>query len=351
MTFNAIIVLLMFATAHNAAAETPVRPPANALATQLVQARSTSDTTAFDGVVEAVRQTALSAQVSGAIVALDAKVGDRVKAGQVLLRIDARAADQNVAASNAQVQAARAALDVAAKDFDRQRQLFDKAYISQAALDRAESQFKATQAQVNAQLAQAGVARTQTGFNVLRAPYAGIVSEVPAALGDMAMPGRTLLTIYDPTSLRVTASVPQTAIAQWTPNQPARTEIPGLSGHDGRITVSQVQVLPTVDASTHTVQVRVDLPAALSGATPGMFARLWLPVPASGTGAGQLAVPASAVIRRAEITGVYVIDSAGRPLLRMVRLGRVMGDNVEILAGLAAGERIALDPQAAARVR
>jgi multidrug resistance efflux pump len=92
---------------------------------------------------------------------------------------------------------------VAVKEFDRQKLLFEKNYTSQAALERAEAQFKATQAQVSAQLAQAGAARAQSGFFVVRAPYGGVIADVPAMLGDMAMPGRPLLTIYDPASLRV----------------------------------------------------------------------------------------------------------------------------------------------------
>ncbi|MEO8526678.1 MAG: biotin/lipoyl-binding protein, partial [Caldimonas sp.] len=88
------------------------------------QAAANAAASAFDGVVEAVRQTVIAAQVSGAVVQLDAKVGDRVRAGQVLLRIDARAADQNAAAGDAQVQSARSSLELASKDFERQKQLF-----------------------------------------------------------------------------------------------------------------------------------------------------------------------------------------------------------------------------------
>ena len=86
----------------------------------------------------------------------------------------------------------------------------------------------------------------------------------------------------------------------------------------------------------------------MQGAAPGMFARAWLP---GGAGEGRLFVPRRAVVRRAELAGVYVIDDQGRALLRQVRLGRAEGDEVEVLAGLSAGERIALEPQAAARER
>jgi multidrug efflux pump subunit AcrA (membrane-fusion protein) len=117
---------------------------------------------------------------------------------------------------------------------------------------------------------------------------------------------------------------------------------------------TRTTVLPTVDPATHTVQVRLDLPAdAARDASPGAFARAWLAAPsdAAQAAAPRLHVPAASIVRRAELTGVYVVDAAGRPLLRQVRLGPASGDEVEVLAGLAAGDRVATDPQAAARVR
>ena len=306
----------------------------------------------FNGVVEAVRQTVIAAQVSGAVVQLDAKVGDSVKAGQVLLQIDARTADQTAAASNAQVQSARASLEVATKEYERQKQLFQKNYISQAALERAESEYKATRAQVAAQGAQASAARTQSGLHVIRAPYSGVIAQVPVSLGDMAMPGRALVTVYDPSALRITAAIPQTIALQMAKGQLPRVELPDLAAQRQWVSPAHVQLLPTVDAATHTVQVRADLPAGLDGVAPGMFARLWLPSAGSGaTAVPGLSVPLSAVVRRAELTGLYVIDPHGRPLLRQVRLGSVDGGNVEILSGLMPGERVAADPEAAARIR
>jgi RND family efflux transporter MFP subunit len=346
LTIAALLVLTL--PAGGMAADlraVPARPAAGAQAS------------AFDGVVEALRTTVVAAQVPGAVVQLEAKVGDRVAPGQVLVRLDARAADQAAAASDAQVQAARASLEIATKDFERQKQLFQKNYISQAALERAESDFKSTSAQVTAQLAQSGAARTQSGFYVVRAPFAGIVAEVPVSLGDMAMPGRPLLTLYDPAALRVTASVPQTVASRLATGQLPSVELPGLPAANQWVVPLRVQVLPTVDPGTHTVQLRADLPAgqpgAWAGVVPGMFARLWLPVQVSGASAGTapLSVASASIVRRAEMTGLYVLDPDGKPVLRQVRLGRVDGEQVEVLSGLMAGERVASDPQAAARVR
>jgi hypothetical protein len=109
-----------------------------------------------------------------------------------------------------------------------------------------------------------------------------------------------------------------------------------------------VQVLPAADAATHTVTLRVDLAPGIA-ASPGQFARVWLPAVEAGVAASPW-VPLQAVVRRAEMTGLYVLDGGGKPLLRQVRLGRNDGVSVEVLSGLAIGERVAIDAQAAARL-
>lgn len=329
------------------------------LTTAPAQATGASHAMNYDGVVEAVRQTQIAAQVPGSVVELAVHAGDRVTAGQLLVRIDARTADQGVAASAAQVQAARAGLAVAQGEFERQQQLHAKKYISAAALERAEGQLKAARAQVEAQSAQAGAARTGAGLHTVRAPYAGVVAEVPVQLGDMAMPGRPLLTLYDPSALRVTASVPQTALANLAGGTlgaaQVRIELPGLPT-DQQPQATRVQLLPTVDAGTHTQQLRAELPTQFTHAVPGMFARLWLAaVPADSKAAdapkASVTVPLKSVLRRGEMTGVYVPDAQGRPLLRQVRLGPVAGDRVEILSGVAPGEAVVLDPLAVGSAR
>ena len=345
----ATLAWLCAAAGSLALAAEPARPAAQAaLATAMVQASQTQQASGFDGVVEAVRQTALAAQVAGAVVAIEVKAGDRVQAGQVLLRIDARAANQNAAASTAQVQAARAALDLAKQDFARQELLFKQNFISQAAFEQARAQFASAQAQALAQKAQAGASLTQTGFFVVKAPYAGVVSEVPVALGDMAMPGRPLLTVHDPQALRVSVALPQSAASALTDSTPAKLQFPGMAAAREWLLPTRQELLPTVDAQSHTATLRLYLPAGTAGLSPGQFARAWLPVAA--TGGARLEVPAASVVRRAEMTGLYVVGNDGRALLRQVRLGPVRGDRVEVLSGVSAGERVELDPQAAARM-
>ena len=264
-------------------------------------------------------------------------------------------------------QSARAALDLATRDVERQRHLYAQHYISQAALERAETQFRATTAQLTAQMAQASIAHIQADLTSIKAPYAGVIAEVPLAEGDMATPGKVILTMYDPSALRVTAHVPQAALAS--DDSDIRLELPGLPKEQQWLLHRQIHIMPTADASTHTAQVRIALvdeaplsqsPVAgihatthsdtHSGITPGMFARVWLP--GRNIGIARLYVPVSAIVRREEMTGVYVVQQGQQGqqvLLRQVRLGRVQQQMIEIVAGLSAGERVAVDAQSAIR--
>nr|WP_315469452.1 efflux RND transporter periplasmic adaptor subunit [uncultured Undibacterium sp.] len=318
-----------------------------------VRAASGDGNLNVDGVVEAVRNTVISAQIAGAIVQLPVQAGDAVKSGQLLVRMDARAAQQEFNASKAQVDAAKANLAVAEKDYERQKLLFEKNYISQAQLDRALAQFKSASAQANSQIAQAGAVQTQSGFYTINAPYNGIVSEMPSAVGEMMMPGKPIMTVYDPKELRVIVTVPQARISQLKAEQNLQIEFPSLPAAQRFVKPKKMTVLPLSDAATHTVQVRFDLPADAQAVNPGLFARVNLSLNAEPTNtksasANRLYVPRSAVIRRAELHAVYVINAQGKPILRQVKPGPVLLNEQEILSGVAAGEMIAIDPLAAA---
>ncbi len=338
-----------FAAAAIAAAPWLALPPARAagLATLTLSASPADQAYVADGRVEAVRQTVVAAQVPARVVELRVKAGDAVKAGQVLVRLDPRAAADQVAASQAQVAAAQAQLDAARKEYERNQHLYAKQYISRAAMDQAEANYKAAQAQAKAMVAQAGVASTQSSFTTLAAPYAGVVASVNVELGDMASPGVPLLTLYDPTELRVVATVPETYVAQLAAGAPVRIELPGAAADARSLDAAATVVLPTVDAATHTRQVRLALPASRQAVAPGMFARASFPLRAKGP--GRLTVPASAVVRRPEFNAVYVVGADGRPQLRQVRLGREGRDGVEVVSGLQAGDKVAVDAVAAAR--
>lgn len=336
-TFRAIIVAAALLPGTDAGAA--------GLELATVRSDAQAGSWAAEGSVEAVRWVDIAPQVAGRVVALPVKAGDMVKSGQLLARIDARAAQETATASAAQAEAARASYQVAQKEYVRQRQLLEKQYISQAAFDRAEAQYKAALAGANAQLAAANAARAQSAFFELNAPFAGIVADVPASIGDMAMPGHPLLTFYDPSALRVSAHLPEAAAIALKSGTALRLEFPNLKGAQHIFDTAHWNLLPAADPGSHTVELRIDLPEQFGTATPGNFARVWLPGERSGQ--THLYVPSKALFRRAELTAAYVVDNQGKVQLRVVRVGHESGGETEVLAGLSAGEHVALNPLAA----
>lgn len=312
-----------------------------ALATAPAELRQVDVTYAAEGVVEAVRQAVVAARVPGRIVELKVDAGDRVQAGQVLARIDEREAHQAVAEARAQVARAEADLANARANYERTQKLVAEKFMSAATLDKARADFRAAEAQLAAARAGADQAATSRGYAVVTAPFAGLVATRHAQVGEMAQPGLPVVTLYDPSEMRVVAAVPQvTAAALRGKVTRAYAELPTL----GRtLQAKAVTVLPAADTRTLTSDVRLDLPEAVPGAVPGTFARAQFAI---GT-AQRLVIPAQAVVRRSELAGAYVVTDAGAVQLRQLRLGERSGDRIEVLAGLAPGERVALDPAAA----
>ena len=175
------------------------------LKTAPVELREMDVDTTAEAVVEAVRQSTVSAQIAGRIVDLRFDVGDYVKKGEVIARIDERAVTQAEEASVAQVREAQAALANARAQYERNKQLLAQKFISQAALDQSEAAYKSAQARVSALLAGAGQAATERSFATIVAPYSGVVSARLVELGEMATPGKPLFTGFDPSTLRVTS--------------------------------------------------------------------------------------------------------------------------------------------------
>lgn len=325
---------------------------AGGLATALVTQSGSASVYTAEGTVEAVQSSSIAPQVSGSVMALPVKVGDHVNAGQLLVRIDTRLATQQAMSSQAQVSAAQAQMSAARSEYERKRRLYEKQYISQAALERAESDYKTAEAQTKAQLAQTGVSNVQTGLHTINAPYAGVIAEVMAEVGDMAMPGKPLLSIYNPKALRAVINVPQSQLADIKPSENVTVQVSAANEAERSLISTQMTILPTADSVTNMGKVRLTLPQALTSVRPGMFVRAALPVgKMPSQQQGQLQIPSKSVIRRSELVAVYVVDNQGRPNLRQVRLGRQIGENVEVFAGLQAGEKVALDPIAAANIK
>ncbi len=314
---------------------------AEGFATYPVSSRSEGASFTATGTVEAVRQGTLASQVSGRITEVRVRNGDEVEAGQPLIQIEVGDSADTVAASAAAASGAAARLVSARADFERAQRLQAQDYLSVAALQRAHAVLRSAEAEAAAAEAQARAARTRAAWHSVQAPYAGRVTDLWVSAGDLATPGKPLLGLYNPTALRVVAQVPESMATQVQTSMPAQLRV----GESALITIATWRLIPAVDPVTHSVEVRAELPPG-SGLEPGQFVNLLLPLHGA---TAEIRIPLSAVLRRSELVGVYVIDAQGVAHLRQVRLGPVTGNAVTVLSGLKSGERVALDPVTAGR--
>lgn len=329
--FSLAFFALTVAVAQPAGAAVP-------FATAPAAYREVDQTYAAEALVEAVNQSTVAAQIAGRIVQINFDVGDYVKKGEVIVRIDPTEASQALAGSQAQVAQAQALLQNAKANYERTQQLFNQKFISQAALDRALAEYKAAQAQAAASQAGAGQAATARSFTTVVAPYSGVVAARHVELGEMAAPGKPLMTGFDPKDLRVVANIPQYKLAEIRQSPRAAVEIPSL---DKWVQATGFTVLPAADVKTHTTRVRIDLPENTRDIIPGIYARAHFTVGK----AKKLLIPAAAVLHRSEVTAVYVVGAKDEVRLRQVRLGEAAAEGqVEVLAGLMPGEAVALEP-------
>lgn len=301
----------------------------------------------WDGVVEAVRQATLSAQTSGRVIEVNHDVGDHVAAGAVLLRISAVEQQAGVDSAVARLRSAEAAASEAEATWRRYAALADGQYVSKLQLDQARATRDAAVAARAAARAGVSEARQGTAYTVVRAPFAGIVSSRDVEPGESVVfggnliAGQTLMTVFAPDALRVEVGVPQSeaALIQATP-------VARVTFDDGRsVDATEVTVFPSADPSTQAVKVRVRLPKLEPVPKPGASARVAFP---GVKGAAYPRIPASALVRRGEVSAVYVVAD-GRLALRQLRLGERSGEQVEVISGLKPGESIAVDPVAAAQ--
>ena len=311
---------------------------ATGLAVAKAEFREVEQTYSVEGVVEAVRQSTVSAQISGRIKEVNFDVGDTVKKGQVLLRIDERETEQALVGSQAQVMQSQAALTQAKATYDRSLQLFEQKYISQSGLDKAKADYEMARAQAAASDAGESQSALARGYAAVLAPFGGVVASRMVEMGEMVTVGKPLMLGFDPSQMRVVVNVPQYKLAEIGLRPKVNIE---MTTPKRWIPAASVTVQPSADARTHSTQVRVTIPANVKGVYPGKFVRAHFVVGKT----KKLLIPASAVVRRSEVVGVYVVDVAGKARLRQVRVGEASGENeIEVLVGLNPGENVALDP-------
>jgi len=294
----------------------------------------------FDGVVEAMHRSTVSAETSGRIVELPYDVDDYVPEGDIIVRFDNESQKAQLASAQAGLEEARARLARARADFERMKRLVEKGTVSRSTFENAEAEYKSAKARVDAAQSELDKAREELDRTLVRAPYGGVVTDRHVELGEMAQPGTPLMTGLSLESLRVVVDVPQQFIGALREHQKATIFTPDGS----QVPAATLRVFPYADASTHTFRVRAVLPRGRHGVFPGMLVKV-----AFMTGQREvLLIPGQALVRRSELTAVYVRDPRdGSLALRQIRAGRRFNDRIQVLAGLESGEQVALDPVAA----
>ncbi|WP_461784018.1 efflux RND transporter periplasmic adaptor subunit [Prosthecobacter sp.] len=297
--------------------QTPAPSAAPPSVTVKVEAVKWSPHTAVEEVVGTVRskqRAVVEAKVSGRVLEYTATPGALVKAGDLLARLD-------VQEIQAKVDQARAMLDQAKRDFDRQKQL-----IASNATTRQE--FDATEARVKISTGAVSEAETMMSYAKVTAPFDGVVTRKLADVGDLAMPGKPLLEIEAPTSLRVEADLPEAILDRVKLGEKMAVRLAKVI--EG--TVSEIS--PVADPVSRTFNVKLDLPAT-EGLRTGQFGRVSVPV----AEVKLLLVPQSAVLKRGQMELVFVAQN-GKAALRLVKTGKMLEDRVEVLSGLEEGEQV-----------
>jgi RND family efflux transporter MFP subunit len=294
----------------------------------------------FDGVIEAVSRSTVSAQTSGEIIELPFDVNDFVPKGATIVRIDDTRQKAELDKAVADEAKAQARLREAESTFQRNRRLIKENAVSKSQLDKSEADLKSAQAQVELAAATLKQARQQWEYTTVTAPFDGVVVERFVELGEQVQVGTKLGTGLSLEKLRVKVEVPAHYAVRLRDGGQARVKTD--SGE--WIPSDELTFFPYADPASHSFTVRVDLPEGQYGLYPGMLVKVLFNVGEK----SFLVIPSMAIVHRSEVTGVYVVADDGSLRFRQLRLGReVPGELTVVLAGLQAGERIALDPVAA----
>jgi len=272
------------------------------------------------GTVRAKLRAVLEAKVSGRIEQMLAVPGATVKTGDLLAQLSAPEI-------RARLDQALALQQQAETDLKRFTALLEAGTLTRAEFDNA---------QAKARVAEAAVVEAETllSYTRITAPFAGVITRKLADVGDLAAPGKPLLEMEDATVLRLEADVPEAVVGRLKLGEKLSVRIASLErGLEGVVS----EIAPTADPNSRTFLVKLDLPAT-AGLRAGQFGRLAMPVGET----MALRVPTSAVVRRGQMELVFIV-SGGKAQLRLVKTGKRIGSEVELVSGVEAGEEIVVN--------
>jgi len=342
---GAVVVLVL--TAGCRSDDTPTETPPRPVRYEQVFTASSEQGRTFSGVAQAGSQAQVAFRVPGSVESVSVQVGERVRQGQILARLDAtdyviqqRQAEAALAQANAQLRNAEAT-------YERTQQLYANRGASQSDLDAARAQFTSAQAQVRSAEAQLRGAERQVSYTQLTAPLAGSVAEVGVDIGEQVSPGRPVVTISGTGQPEVEVPVPEGLIGRVRAGAPARVRLSALGDTEYDATITEVGVAPTGGATTFPVTVR--LKNADSQVRPGMAADVTLPMSSLASAQedstlNRVTVPMQSVGEDRDGRFVFVLESQGEDralaLRRRVQTGGFQGDAIEILNGVNSGDLV-----------
>lgn len=317
------------------------------------------------GTVEARTSSTISSTLMGTIQAINVKEGDRVKKDDVLVIIDDRQvsagldqAKAGLAEAKRALQAAEAAREGAKADaalaeatYNRYKRLRTEESVSRQEFDevnaryqkatngltQAEAMVAAATHRINRAKAAAMSARINKKDVEVRAPYDGLVTTKMAEVGDLAVPGTPFLILEGGRGYQVKLILPEVYIGTIQSGQPLAVSIPSLT--DLMLNGTIETISPGADQRTRSFYVKVVLPEDPM-LRSGMFARVAIPVGQT----GMITLPRTAVIERGQLTGFYWVDQKNIVRFRLLRTGRKLGNRIEVVSGIKAGDRYIIDP-------
>ncbi len=294
----------------------------------------------LSGFIEAVNQATMKAETSGRIAEVFIDVDDIVKKGTVIARFRGTRQKADLDLAVAGFEEARADYERSKSDFDRYSDLYEQKLVSRSALDQASATLKGAEARLDAAGASVKKAREEYENTIIRAPYSGIVTKRHIEVGEAVNVGSPLVSGISLDAIRAVVDIPQAYVESVRSNQKAYIELP-----DGSSQVSEkITVFPYADELSHTFRVRVELPPGVGAMYPGMVTKVGFVV-------GErplLVIPAQAMVNRGEMQAVYVKQADGRIAMHQIRPGESVVDGRRVVhAGLAEGDQVFIDPQAA----
>lgn len=299
--------------------------------------------TLFDGVIEAVNQSTVSAQTHGRIEELPFDVGDYVAKGSLIARITDTQQQAGLESAKAAKKLSRVRFEDAEKNYHRVDEIFKKGLVAQADYDQAKTEYRAALANVKVAESLLTQAEETLGYTAIKAPYSGIVVSRAREMGETVAPGSEIMTGLSLEHLRAVVDISPQHIGPLRQHKQARILLPNGKS----VQAEQIRIPPGADPEVHTFRILLSLPQGTHGFFPGTLVKVAF---VSGE-EERLLVPGESLAFRGEVTGVYLVNEKQAMEFRYLRVGARHADNqYSVLAGLKSGEHIARDPVVAAKV-